>query len=198
MREYAAADTFPARLPHGADPSLLDAHVSYLVRRIGDGCENATALWRETHEREYPGTSRQVARFAAGLRTKPTRSGRKPQHKTTAMPERPAAGSPLPPARQLAWLLFQPIRAFDAAVAAVVTHVEQDETAKAVAGLARRFTALVRASGVIKMAKDVRDGTADLDPGITEAKACGAPALATFASGLKGDAAAVRLALTEP
>ena len=64
------------------------------------------------------------------------------------------------------------------------THVEQDETAKAVADLARRFTALVRASGVSKTAIEERDGAADLDPWITEARACGAPAIATFASGL--------------
>jgi hypothetical protein len=32
--------------------------------------------------------------------------------------------------------------------AAVVTHIEQDEAALVVAGLARRFTALVRASDV--------------------------------------------------
>ncbi len=36
VRKYAAADTFPARLPHGPGPSLLDPHVDYLVRRIGE------------------------------------------------------------------------------------------------------------------------------------------------------------------
>lgn len=137
-------------------------------------------------------------RFVAERRRKPIRSGRKPRHKTVSMPERPAAGSPLPTARQLAWLLVQPIVALDAAAAAVVTHVEQDETAKAVAGLARRFTALVRASGVNRTATGGRAGAADLDPWIAEAQACGAPAIATFASGLDGDAAAVRAALTEP
>jgi len=114
------------------------------------------------------------------------------------MPERPAAGSLLPTARQLAWLLVQPTMALDAAAAAVVTHVEQDETAKAVAGLARRFTALVRASGVNRTATEGRASAADLDRWIAEATACGAPAIATFASGLDGDAAAVRAALTEP
>ncbi|QEE42925.1 transposase [Methylobacterium sp. WL2] len=43
-----------------------------------------------------------------------------------------------------------------------------------------------------------RGAAADLDPWITEAKASGALAIATFASGLNGDAAAVRAALTEP
>ena len=137
-------------------------------------------------------------RFVAGLRTKPIRPGRKPQHKMLAMPERPAAGSPLPTARQLAWLLVQPTAILDTAAAAVAIHVEQGETAKAVAGLARRFAALVRASSVSRMANEVRDDAADLDPWITGAKACGAPAIATFASGLNGDAAAVRAALTQP
>ncbi|MER2197521.1 transposase [Methylobacterium brachiatum] len=79
VRKYVA-DAFTARLPHGAGPSLLDAHVSYLVRQIGDGCENAMARWREIKERGYPGMSRQVHRFVAGLRTKPTRLGRKTLH----------------------------------------------------------------------------------------------------------------------
>ena len=163
VRKYAAADIFPARLPHGAGSSLLDVHVGYLVRRIGEGCENAMALWREIRERGYPGTSRHVHRFVAERLTKPIRSGRKPRNETVGMPERPAAGSPLPTARQLAWLLVQPTMALDAAAAAVVTHVEQDETAKAVAGLARRFTALVRASGVNKTATEGRASAAELD-----------------------------------
>ena len=156
------------------------------------------ALWREIQERGYPGTSRQVHRFVAERRTKPIRSGRKPRSKTMAMPERLAAGTSLPTARQLAWLLVQPTSALDAATAAVVTHVEQDEAAKVVAGLARRFTALVRASGVGGTATGGRDGAADFDPWITQARACSAPAIAKFASGLDGDAAAVRAALTEP
>jgi hypothetical protein len=39
----------------------------------------------------------------------------------------------------------------DVADAAAVTHVEQDEIAKAVAGLVRHFTAHVRVSGVIEI-----------------------------------------------
>ena len=147
VREYAAADTFPARLPHGPGPSLLDPYVDYLLNRIGEGCENAMALWREIRERGYPGTSRQVHRFVADRRTKPTRSGRKFRSEATPMPDPPLAEPALPSARQLAWLLVQPTSALDAVAAAVVARVEQDATASAIADLARRFTALVRARG---------------------------------------------------
>ena len=163
VRKYAAADTFPARLSYGPGPSLLDPHVDHLVRRIGEGCENAMALWRELRERGYPGTSRQVHRFVAERRTKPTR---KPRQAATL--ERPTAGPPLPTSRQLAWLLVQPISALDAVAAAVVAHVEQDPTARAVTQLARRFTALVRASGVGKRTAEGRAAVADLDAWVTK------------------------------
>ncbi|RYB01313.1 ISL3 family transposase [Lichenibacterium ramalinae] len=198
VRKYAVVDTFPARLPHGPGPSLLDPHVDYLLGRIGEGCENAMALWREIRERGYPGTSRQVHRFVAERRTKPTPSGRKARGETMPVPETPAAEPSLPSARQLAWLLVQPTSALDAIAAAVVARVEQDATASAVAALARRFTALVRASGVGRTATPGRNAAADFDAWITTAKVCSAPAIATFASGLDGDVAAVRSALTEP
>ncbi len=78
VRKYASAEAFPARLPHGAGPGLLDPHVAYLAGRIDEGCENAIALWREIRGEGLPGTSRQVHRFVAEHRTRPVRSGRKP------------------------------------------------------------------------------------------------------------------------
>ena len=98
------------------------------------------------------------------------------------------------------WLLVQPIAALGAADAAAVSRVEQDAEAKAVAELARRFTALVRACGV----KGRRDSdapaepVAKLDTWLAEARACSSPAIQTFAVGLEADGAAVRAALTEP
>ena len=198
VRKYTTADAFPARLPHGPGPSLLDPHLDYLLDRIGEGCENAMALWRELRERGYPGTSRQVHRFVAERRSKPTRSGRKPRGEAMPAPGTPAVEPSLPNARQLAWLLIQKTSALDDAATVVVARVEQDATASVVADLARRFTALVRASGVGRTAAPGRDAAADFDAWITTAKDCSAPAIATFASGLDGDAAAVRSALTEP
>ncbi|WP_238192306.1 hypothetical protein [Methylobacterium frigidaeris] len=102
------------------------------------------ALWREILEQGYPGTSRQVHRFVAERRTRPVRSGRKPRCAKASASEPPGSEAPLPPARQLAWLLVQPSSVLDEADAAVVSRVEQDGTARAVMGLACRFTALVR------------------------------------------------------
>ena len=184
VHKYATADTFPVRLPHGPGPSLLDPHVDYLLSRIDEGCENAMGLWRELRERGYPGTSRQVHRFVAERRTKPTRSGRKPRGETMPVPETQAVEPSLPSARQLAWLLVQATSALDAVANAVVARVEQDATASAVADLARRFTALVRASGVGRTATPGRDAALELDAWITTAKACSASAIATFASGV--------------
>ncbi|WP_053078335.1 transposase [Methylobacterium tarhaniae] len=82
--------------------------------------------------------------------------------------------------------------------AAVVSRVEQDDTACAVTGLARRSTALVRAAGKSKTIADDQDAAADIDTWIGQARTCDAPAIATFASGLDADIAAVRSTLTEP
>jgi transposase len=71
-------------------------------------------------------------------------------------------------------------------------------TAAATTGLARRFTALVRAAGKGNPVADDRDAAADIEAWITKARTCEAPAIATFASGLEADIAAVRAALMEP
>ena len=108
---------------------LLDPHVDYLLGRIGEGCENAMALWRELREHGYPGTSRQVHRFVAERRTKPIRLGpQAPRRDHAGVRVMQAVEPPLPSARQLAWLLVQATSALDAIAAAVVARVEQDAT----------------------------------------------------------------------
>ncbi|WP_238313818.1 hypothetical protein [Methylobacterium crusticola] len=60
----------------------------------------------------------------------------------------------------------------------MVTRVEQDDTARTVTGLARRFTALVRSAGKGRtVAGDQNENAgADLDAWITQARTCDAPA----------------------
>ena len=143
------------------------------------------ALWREIRERGDPGTSRQVHRFVAEHRTRPVRSGCKSRYARACASEPPGTEAPLPPARQLAWLLVQPTAALDASDAAVVTCLEQDDTTRTVTGLARRLTVLVRAVGKGTTVADDQnaDAAADITAWITQARTCDAPAIATFASG---------------
>ena len=80
----------------------------------------------------------------------------------------------------------------------MVASDERDATASAVADLARRFTALVCASGLGRTATAGRDPVAEFCAWIARATTCSAPAIATFASGPDGDATAVWAALTQP
>ena len=86
------------------------------------------------------------------------------------------------------------------AAALADARAEQDAEAEAVAGLARRFTALVRACGVGSRRRDnaLAKPTAELDAWLVQARVCGVPAIETFAAGLGQDGTAVRAALTEP
>ena len=137
-----------------------------------------------------------TASWPNGARSRSKPEGRPGRRRPSSLsPMR--AKFPLPTARQLAWQLVQPVAALDRAAAASVAHVEQDEEARTVAGLARRFTALVRACGVSRE-RATRDPVADLDGWLTEAKGCGVPAFANFAAGLESDGAAIRAALTDP
>ena len=55
VRKYATADTFPARLPHGPGPSLLDPHVDYLLGRIGEELRERYGALARTPGARLPG-----------------------------------------------------------------------------------------------------------------------------------------------
>ena len=204
VRKYSRAETFPARTPHGPGPSILDPYLSHLERRLAEGCENGLALWRELRGQGFPGGTRRVHRWLIERRTVPAKTGPNVRRTTEADEVRPPTARnkepALPTVPQLAWLLVQPAAALDAADAATAARVEQDREATAVVGLARRFTALVRACGIAGR----RDGRAPADPAVeldawlAGARTCGAPTIATFAAGLEVDGAAVCAALTQP
>ena len=113
VRKYAYAATFPARLPHGPGPSILDPYLPYLGQRLAEGCENGLALWRELRSQGFPGGAKQVHRWLAERRTVPSKFG--PQHRRKPDNPRPFLAdnemSSLPAPRQLAWLLVQPTAA---------------------------------------------------------------------------------------
>ncbi len=204
VRKYARAEAFPARTPHGPGSSILDPYLSHLERRLAEGCENGLALWRELRGQAFPGGTRQLHRWLIERRTASAKTGphvwRVKEAGEVRSPAAYSAAPALPTVPQLAWLFVQPAAALGAADAATTARVEQDREAAAVVRLARRFTALVRACGVAgrRDGRDPADPTVELDAWLADARACSAPAIATFATGLETDGAAVRAALTEP
>jgi hypothetical protein len=172
-----------------------------LETRLAEGCENGLALWRELRAAGFTGTAKQVHRWLAEHRTAPAqntphkwRDGPPAAKQMPAGPGRPPA---LPSPARLAWLLVQPPAGLPTSDAAVVTRVEQDREAATVAGLARRFTALVRGSGTSRKA-DPDAALADLEAWLADARTSGLRVVETFAAGLEQDGPAVRAALTTP
>ena len=90
---------------------------------------------------------------------------------------------------------MRPAEALDAEEAAAVARVGRDPEVVRVAGLARRFTGIVRTA----CQADAKGGdVAEPDAWLAEARSCGVAAVETFAAGLEQDGAAVRAALTTP
>jgi hypothetical protein len=86
----------------------------YLQQRWAEGCTNARQLWRELQAREYAGTYRQVARWAARQRTE-----------TVGTHDDAANLPPLAAPRQLVWLLLRPPTARDSGDAAILARLQQ-------------------------------------------------------------------------
>jgi transposase len=198
VRKFAYAESFPERVPRAPGPSMLDPYLEHLSTRVAAGCENGLALWRELRGMGYLDTSRQVHRWLAERRTRPTRSraGKGCSVTPTAAdPSRAAARLPSP--KQLAWLVVRSPGTLDPGDAGIVAHMLQDPEAAKVVAFARRFVRIVR-RGCISEPGDRHEAVADLTAWLTEARTCGVPAVATFAAGLEQDGAAVRAALTLP
>jgi transposase len=201
VRKFAYARSFPERATRAPRPSILDRYLAHLEARRAAGCENAMALWRELRALGFAGTHRQVHRWLADRRTVPAkstpdrwRSGRRPRVTPPGGDGRPVA---LPSPKRLAWLLVQPAARLPAVDAATVMRMEQDGEAAMVAALARRFTELVRDCCAGRQDR-VKAPLEALGAWLRDARACGVPAVETFAAGLEQDGAAVRAALTTP
>jgi transposase len=200
VRKFAYARSFPERATRAPRPSILDRYLAHLEARRAAGCENAMALWRELRALGFAGTHRQVHRWLADRRTAPAKST--PHRWRSGRPRATPPGgdggpAALPSPRRLAWLLVRPAARLSAADAATVARVEQDREAAAVAALARRFTELARAC--CAGSRDRAEAPLEaLEAWLRDARACGVPAVGTFAAGLEQDGAAVRAALTTP
>lgn len=175
VRNYAHALSFPERGARRPGRSIIDRHLPHLQARVAKGREDGTVLWRELRAQGFTGTARLVRRWLSERRRKPVRTaphrwrGRTPAN---SGPPDDGTPTPLPAARQLAWLLVRPTTTLPAADAAAVARVERDKDAATVATLARRFTALVRECNVDNQADTAAAG-AELDAWLVEAGECG-------------------------
>lgn len=194
VRRFAHAGSFPERAARAPGPSRLDPFIPWLEERLAAGCENASALYRELRERGYTGASRQVHKWVQTHRVRPAKTTPPCRRDLPPVPGQ-AVVAPLASPRQLAWLLLQPAAKLDAEQKATVAQIEQDREVRKAAGLARRFTALVQASGVThRRATGAR--LAALTRWLDQTKTCGVPALQTFAAGVQQDLAPIQAALT--
>ena len=198
VRKYARASDVPEPATCRPRFSIIDPYLPYLQVRLAEGCADAAALWREVRAQGYSGTATQVRRWLSERRTEPAKTAPHRWRGQMLPPPDPATSpSPLPPARQLSWLLVQPSLSLTPIDAAVVARVEQDTDAATVAKLARAFTARVRACNA-KSQISADTAQADLEVWLAEAAASGVRAMETFAAGLKSDVAAIIAALTMP
>jgi hypothetical protein len=200
VRTYAHASSFPERGARRPSRSTIDRHLPHLQARVGEGCEDAAVLWRELQAQGFTGTAKQVRRWMSERRRRPARTAPSRWRGWPSANPGPSDQSPvtpLPAARQLAWLLVQPPTTLPAADAAAVGRVEQDKDTLIVAKLARRFTALVRGCNAGSQT-DAGAAGAELDAWLVEAGGCGVPTMETFAAGLRKDGHAIRAALTTP
>ncbi len=196
VRLFAHAETFPERAAPRAGTSRLTPYMAYLERRWAEGCQTSSQLWREIRAQGYPGTRKQVARWAQQHRqtpspTTPTKYIRPGDGAGTEPPASPAIQAerllPLNAPRRLVWLLLRDQAQLEADDLATLLHISQDPTVTHARTLARQFQQMVR-----------RRTPAALEPWLSACGESDITELRSFAAGLRQDYAAIEAALTEP
>jgi transposase len=118
--KYLAMPEFPQKITRKRMSSILDPYRDYLGQRWQAGCRNARQLWRETRQRGYPGSYRQVSRWAHERRQSPAPTTPR-KHLKEHPPSQfgPKSVRPhsekqqLPVARRLVWLFLHPVENLD-------------------------------------------------------------------------------------
>lgn len=151
--------------------SSIDSHLPVLDAQWASGCHNAAELWRRLRSQGFRGSSRVVSEWA----TRRRRAGKATDQQLQKVPSARTIARLMTTARDH---LSKSDTVTIAAIEAGVPILVQART------LIDRFHAMVR-----------KRAEAELDPWITEARAS---LLASFATGIGNDRAAVRAAITEP
>ncbi len=173
--------------PHGAykrKKSVLDPYVPYLLRRWNEGCRNGKKLYREIRERGYRNSEEICARFTAQLRRAEAR-GKPPSSVPRARKSSVAGLSPT--SKNVAALFMRREEKLNGEQKGYLKRpCEADGALADARRLTQEFNGMVRGLEGEK-----------LDGWLDEAEACAAPAMRSFAAGLRKDLPAVRAGLTE-
>ena len=151
--------------------SSLDAHLPFLEEQWLSGCRNGAGLWRRLQARGFRGSLRVVSEWATRRRRAERASDQQLQK--------------VPSARTIARLMTT-----------ARDHLSKADTIT-IAAIEAGVPLLVEARGLIDRFHTMIRKTvaADLDPWITDASAS---LIASLATGITKDKAAVRAAITEP
>lgn len=188
-RYYYYAETFPERQRYQPKPSILDPYLTYLHKRVSQGCENASQLWREIQAQGYPGTRSQVSKWLQLNRTKPAPTGRKKYLADSELKElrqlKEEKSTYLHPTiLELVWVLIKEPAKLTAEEKIILTWMLQDPSVKTLSALIQQFTTMFRERQVDA-----------LDDWLEACLRSGVACLASFARGLQYDYAAVCAAL---
>jgi transposase len=183
IARWLAAGTFPERKPRRRPPNPFAPYAEYLTRRWGEGCHNATQLWREVCDQGYHGPRYRIWEVVHRLR-----DGEPAVPEAGDSVEYPAPQvHPLTPRRVVGMVLR---RAEDRSASEqdvfIAVQRANPEVERA-CSLGSQFLTLLRERKLD-----------DLASWLEEATTCGLTDLERFASGLERDREAVRAALTTP
>lgn len=189
---YLAMPEFPQWVSREKRPSILDPYQDYLGQRWKAGSRNASQLWREIRKMGYPGTRRQVSRWAYERRKRPAPTTPKKylesslQGASMLSPiKEPLKRPRLPVARRLVWLFLLPCHKLETQDLDLRTHLLAHPVWAQACSLAHEFQRLVSDRQLQAF-----------DRWLQKCESCQIPELHNFAMGIEKDIAAVEAAIS--
>lgn len=189
--KYLAMPEFPQQIARKRMPSMLDPYMDYLGQRWHAGCRNALQLWREIRNMGYPGTSRQVSRWAFERREHPapTTPRKYLKENTQDQPElysnrEPAGKQNLPVARRLVWLFLNPIEKLETEEKDLHDQLTSHPVLFRAGELAQDFQRMVR-----------EQASGEFDDWLEKCEVSKIPEFMNLAKGMRKDYQAVKAAL---
>src|SRR5205085_1366277 len=171
VRKYVYAGAFPERATHFRRKGQLGSYLPYLERRVQEGCDNASLLWREVHEQGFTKGYKVVNTWLREYLQKP---GRRSSEQELARREALLSGvnaeadsqasqlisdplalqtnaegavvleEPLESPRHLSWLLLRDRASLTQQEQQMLAFIRQDPTIEIAYDLAQRFGTMVR------------------------------------------------------